>query len=90
MQGNATTEFEKKRLAMQSSLDAAKGAAERNRLGQFATPTRLATDILRYAKVQLGESEAIRFYRPCNWHWCFLFCLARRIFKQQSVNRGRV
>ena len=64
MQGNTTTEFEKMRLAMQSSLDAAKGTAERNRLGQFATPTRLATDILRYAKMQLGESEAIRFIDP--------------------------
>ena len=64
MQGNATTEFEKMRLAMQCSLDATKGATERNRLGQFATPTGLATDILRYAKVQLGEDEAIRFIDP--------------------------
>lgn len=64
MRGNATTEFEKMRLAMQSSLDAAKVAAERNRMGQFATPTRLATDILRYAKMQLGKNEAIRFIDP--------------------------
>ena len=64
MNGNATTEFEKQRLAMQCSLDAAKGATERNRMGQFATPTRLAVDILRYAKTQLNESEAIRFIDP--------------------------
>ena len=64
MKINAATEFEKKRLSIQSSLDAAKGASERNRMGQFATPTRLAVDILRYANTQLNKNEAIRFIDP--------------------------
>ncbi len=57
-------EFEARRLALQDELDAKKEVAERNRMGQFATPTRLAVDILRYAKVQLGESEKVRFIDP--------------------------
>lgn len=59
MNGIVTTELEKQRLAIQNSLDAAKETTERNRMGQFATPTRLAVDILRYAKALLNENEAI-------------------------------
>ena len=36
---NAMTDREERRLAIQAELDAAKDQAERNRLGQFATPT---------------------------------------------------
>ena len=56
--------LEKRRLALQETLDAAKTQAERNRMGQFATPTELATDILRYAAAQLGKSGKIRFIDP--------------------------
>ena len=49
---------------MQAGLDAEKEAAERNRMGQFATPTGLAVDILRYANVQLGKRETVRFIDP--------------------------
>ena len=58
------TSFEKRRLALQETLDAGKSQAERNRMGQFATPTELAADILRYAAAQLGESGKIRFIDP--------------------------
>ncbi len=57
-------ELEARRLALQDALDAQKKVSERNRMGQFATPTRLAVDILRYAKAQLGESENVRFIDP--------------------------
>lgn len=57
-------ELEAHRLTLQDSLDAQKGAAERNRMGQFATPTRLAIDILRYAQAQLGKNEKVRFIDP--------------------------
>ena len=40
------TPIEARRLALQRDLDAAKTKAERNRMGQFATPTALARDIL--------------------------------------------
>ena len=64
MTGKAATEFEKRRLALQEKLDTGKTQAERNRMGQFATPTELAAGILRHAAAQLGESEKIRFIDP--------------------------
>ncbi len=59
-----TTEFEARRLALQRELDAEKDQAERNRMGQFATPTGLAVDMLCHAKAQLGKSEKVRFIDP--------------------------
>lgn len=56
--------LENKRLELQASLDAAKTPAERNRLGQFATPTVLARDILAYATQLLPINEPIRFLDP--------------------------
>ena len=55
---------EDRRLEVQVELDAAKNQAERNRMGQFATPTELAVDILRYASEELDEREAVRFIDP--------------------------
>lgn len=49
---------------MQARLDAAKTQADRNRLGQFSTPTALATDILRFGVALLGEETPIRFLDP--------------------------
>ena len=57
-------ELETARLALQEQLDAAKSSAERNRLGQFATPTALARDILAYAAHLLPATEKIRFLDP--------------------------
>lgn len=54
---------EKKRQAIQSSLDATKTAAERNRLGQFATPHVLAVEIARYVDSLLGK-DSIHFADP--------------------------
>lgn len=48
--------LEKQRVTLQAELDAGKTQAERNRLGQFATPTDLAVDILRYASTLLPEN----------------------------------
>ena len=59
-----TGELEEHRLTVQAELDAGKEQAERNRMGQFATPTGLALDILRYAKSHLGTSEIARFIDP--------------------------
>ena len=55
---------EDRRLAVQADLDAAKDQAERNRLGQFATPTELAVEILRYARRELDDGAAVRFIDP--------------------------
>jgi hypothetical protein len=56
---------ERQRQAMQSALDAAKSPAERNRLGQFATPNALAVDITRYVSSLIGRSgDELRFADP--------------------------
>ena len=64
MTGQAATQLEKRRLALQAALDAGKTQAERNRMGQFSTPTSLAADVLRHAAAQLGENGKIRFIDP--------------------------
>lgn len=60
-----TTECqEKRRVEIQAACDAAKEQAERNRLGQFATPPHLALEIVRYAIGLLSAEEQIRFLDP--------------------------
>jgi adenine-specific DNA-methyltransferase len=55
---------ESERLSLQVALDAQKSAKERNFMGQFATPTALAKDIVRYGKSLLGAREKVRFLDP--------------------------
>ena len=57
-------ELERDRLALQAQLDGGKEKADRNRLGQFATPTALANDVLGYAKTLLPAGAAVRFLDP--------------------------
>lgn len=57
-------EKEQKRLALQTSLDAEKSQSERNRLGQFATPSALAEDIVRYAASLLPATVSVHFLDP--------------------------
>jgi predicted RNA methylase len=59
-----TRDIEARRLAIQHRLDEQKTQAERNRLGQFATPTDLAMDILRVAKKMLPSNAGLRFLDP--------------------------
>jgi adenine-specific DNA-methyltransferase len=57
--------IEARRLSIQTDIDLQKSAAERNRLGQFATPNALAIDIARYVESILGRtSDPIRFADP--------------------------
>lgn len=56
--------LEASRLNLQDKLDAEKTQLERNRLGQFATPSTLSLDILTYAKSFLGDEEDVRFLDP--------------------------
>jgi hypothetical protein len=58
-------DLEAQRQAIQERLDAAKSAAERNRLGQFATPPNLALDIARYALHRWQDrADAASFFDP--------------------------
>lgn len=56
--------LEERRCALQAALDAQKTKAERNRLGQFATPTQLAREMLAYGLSLLPRGEAVRFFDP--------------------------
>lgn len=57
--------LETRRQALQADIDTRKSAADRNRLGQFATPNGLAIDIARYVDslIEWPERE-IRFADP--------------------------
>lgn len=57
--------IELRRQAIQTDIDTRRSAAERNRLGQFATPHALAVDIARYVDSIIGRAEGvIRFADP--------------------------
>lgn len=63
MIGNIS-ELERQRFELQAALDGRKTLAERNRLGQFATPPALAADILAYAETLLPPGELVQFLDP--------------------------
>jgi len=56
--------LEERRLILQGELDARKDPGERNRMGQFSTPTGLAAEILRYARAHSRRDGRIRFIDP--------------------------
>jgi predicted RNA methylase len=56
--------IELKRLEIQKSLDKGKTEKERNILGQFSTPPKLATSILKEAIDYLGVNSKISFLDP--------------------------
>jgi adenine-specific DNA-methyltransferase len=56
--------IEQSRCALQGELDGHKSQAERNKLGQFATPTALARDVLAYGLALLPEKAPVRFLDP--------------------------
>ena len=61
---NILTGMEKQRLILQDQLDDQKNSFERNRMGQFATPTWLAVDMLRYGEMLFGQEKKVRFLDP--------------------------
>lgn len=56
--------LEENRLRLQARLDSDKTSADRNRMGQFATPTTLAREILAHGVQLLPGGEKIRFFDP--------------------------
>jgi adenine-specific DNA-methyltransferase len=56
--------IESSRLKVQKHLDSSKTQAERNKLGQFATPGALAIEILECARTILPSGQKIRFLDP--------------------------
>ncbi len=57
-------DLEPQRIALQTALDAAKKPADRNKLGQFATPTALARELMAHALSLMPPNEPIRFLDP--------------------------
>lgn len=74
---DAITPLEDRRLSLQSELDAAKTAKERNKLGQFATPTGLASDVLAYARELMPQGAPVRFLDPAIGTGSFYAALLR-------------
>src|SRR3989338_905372 len=60
----AITALETTRLTLQEDLDSSKTRAERNKLGQFATPPILAEDVMTHAKRLSPPYQQIRFLDP--------------------------
>ena len=82
---NTVADKEAHRLAIQADLDAAKDQAERNRLGQFATPTELALEILEYARHRMDGTPVIRFIDPAIGTGAFFSALLN-VFPMDGVS----
>lgn len=80
--GDQTELLEIQREAFQVELDAQKSAAERNRLGQFATPNKLALEITRYVATLVAKP--IRFADPSIGTGSF-FSAARAVFGRGGI-----
>lgn len=79
---------EQARLELQALLDSAKTQAERNKLGQFATPSRLAREILDSAKTILPPNAKVRFLDPAFGTGSFYSALLR-VFPPGQLDAAR-
>lgn len=78
-----------RRQAVQAEIDARKSPAERNRLGQFATPSPLAVDIARYVDSLIIDHRktGILFADPSIGSGSF-FSAALRVFGSKRIKRA--
>jgi adenine-specific DNA-methyltransferase len=78
--------IESRRQAIQAEIDTRKSAAERNRLGQFATPNALAVEIACYVQSVLGRTKgSIRFADPSIGSGSF-FSAALAVFGSKRIS----
>ena len=78
-------EIEARRLVEQVRLDRLKSPAQRNRLGQFATPPPLALDLASYAAAIWRErSDRVRFLDPAIGTGSFYSAICR-VFPSTSI-----
>ena len=85
---DAMTSIEDRRLSLQLVLDAEKTQAERNKLGQFATPAGLASDILTHARHLLPVDLPVRFLDPAMGTGSF-YTAFRRVFPAKCIETAR-
>lgn len=77
------------RLSIQIELDSKKTALERNKLGQFATPTVLAREVLSYGLSLLPQGQRVRFLDPAIGTGSFYSALRETIEgRQLEVAKG--
>lgn len=74
--------LESQRVQLQVELDSGRSQAERNRLGQFATPPELARDILATAKKLIGHAQ-VRFLDPAFGTGAFDYALLASFRRKQ-------
>src|SRR5579883_1846311 len=77
--------METRRLVLQRQLDSMKTQAERNKWGQFATPTELAADIFAYAKSLMSNDLQVRFLDPAVGTGAFFSALLNAFLPAQIV-----
>lgn len=83
---NAIDIIEKNRVEIQTALDAKKTPSERNKLGQFVTPSALAAEILEYARSLMLQERRVRFLDPAFGTGSFYLALLRTFPKQFIVD----
>jgi hypothetical protein len=79
--------LEEARLALQRQLDSQKTQKQRNTLGQFATPTGLASQILAYAKTLIPPTERISFLDPAIGTGSFYSALKHH-FEDERISKA--
>lgn len=79
-----TAALEEQRVQLQAELDAGRSQAERNRLGQFATPPALAREILDIAGKLLGQ-RLVRFLDPAFGTGAFYYALLASLSRDHLV-----
>lgn len=83
-----TNTLERTRLKLQDDLDSCKSTPDRNAMGQFATPSKLAHAVLEQAKQYLPEERSIRFLDPAIGTGAF-FSALRSVFPASRVKAAR-
>src|SRR4030042_7183747 len=84
---NELLERENQRLEAQHRVDSLKNHAERNRLGQFATPPALAEEILKFAHSLLPPKTRVRFLDPAIGTGSFYSALMR-VFRPSRIEKA--
>lgn len=77
---------EAERLALQARLDAQKTQAERNKFGQFATPSSLAKEVLSYAAALMPLTDSVRFLDPALGTGAFYSALIDTVPSERLVS----
>lgn len=83
---DSLTNLERKRQNIQQNNDARKSSRERNKLGQFATPMKLALEIMHYSENLFPKNEGIRFLDPAFGTGSFFSALLRTFSSDRIID----